>query len=349
MLRPIRRRAAPEVVMPTPRIPQSDLMQVVEITRPGGPEVLEPATRPVPVPGVGEIVIRVAFAGVNRPDAAQRAGTYAPPPGASDLPGLEAAGHIAAVGPGVTRWQVGDRVCALLPGGGYAEYVACPADHALPVPDGLDLRAAACLPETFFTVWTNVFLRGGLQAGERFLVHGGSSGIGTTAIQLAAARGARVFATAGSDEKCAACVALGAEQAINYRTQDFVAEMKKQGGANLILDMVGGDYLPRNIQALADDGRLVQIAFLNGPKVELNMAPVMVRRLTLTGSTLRPQSVAAKAAIARDLEREVWPLLAAGRIAPVIDTEFPLADAAQAHARLESSAHIGKIVLKVGG
>jgi NADPH:quinone reductase len=335
--------------MPTPRIPQSDLMQVVEITRPGGPEVLEPATRPVPVPGVGEIVIRVAFAGVNRPDAAQRAGTYAPPPGASDLPGLEAAGHIAAVGPGVTRWQVGDRVCALLPGGGYAEYVTCPADHALPVPDGLDLRAAACLPETFFTVWTNVFLRGGLQAGERFLVHGGSSGIGTTAIQLAAARGARVFATAGSDDKCAACVALGAEQAINYRTQDFVAELKKQGGANLILDMVGGDYLPRNIQALADDGRLVQIAFLNGPKVELNMAPVMVRRLTITGSTLRPQSVAAKSAIARDLEREVWPLLAAGRIAPVIDTEFPLADAAQAHARLESSAHIGKIVLKVGG
>jgi NADPH:quinone reductase len=349
MLRPIRRRAAPEVVMPTPRIPQSDLMQVVEITRPGGPEVLEPATRPVPVPGVGEIVIRVAFAGVNRPDAAQRAGTYAPPPGASDLPGLEAAGHIAAVGPGVTRWQVGDRVCALLPGGGYAEYVTCPADHALPVPDGLDLRAAACLPETFFTVWTNVFLRGGLQAGERFLVHGGSSGIGTTAIQLAAARGARVFATAGSDDKCAACVALGAEQAINYRTQDFVAELKKQGGANLILDMVGGDYLPRNIQALADDGRLVQIAFLNGPKVELNMAPVMVRRLTITGSTLRPQSVAAKSAIARDLEREVWPLLAAGRIAPVIDTEFPLADAAEAHARLESSAHIGKIVLKVGG
>jgi NADPH:quinone reductase len=335
--------------MPTPRIPQSDLMQVVEITRPGGPEVLEPATRPVPVPGVGEIVIRVAFAGVNRPDAAQRAGTYAPPPGASDLPGLEAAGHIAAVGPGVTRWQVGDRVCALLPGGGYAEYVTCPADHALPVPDGLDLRAAACLPETFFTVWTNVFLRGGLQAGERFLVHGGSSGIGTTAIQLAAARGARVFATAGSDDKCAACVALGAEQAINYRTQDFVAELKKQGGANLILDMVGGDYLPRNIQALADDGRLVQIAFLNGPKVELNMAPVMVRRLAITGSTLRPQSVAAKSAIARDLEREVWPLLAAGRIAPVIDTEFPLADAAQAHARLESSAHIGKIVLKVGG
>lgn len=335
--------------MTATRIPQSDLMQVVEITRPGGPEVLQTATRPVPVPGVGEIVIRVAYAGVNRPDAAQRAGTYAPPPGASDLPGLEAAGHIAAVGPGVTRWQEGDQVCALLPGGGYAEYVACPADHALPVPQGLDLRAAACLPETFFTVWTNVFLRGGLQAGERFLVHGGSSGIGTTAIQLANVRGARVFATAGSDDKCAACTRLGAEQAINYRTQDFVAELKAQGGANLILDMVGGDYLPRNIQALADDGRLVQIAFLNGPKIEVNMAPVMVRRLTITGSTLRPQSVAAKTAIAQDLEREVWPLLAAGRIAPVIDTEFPLAQAADAHRHLESSAHIGKIVLKVGG
>jgi len=335
--------------MPAHRIPQSDLMQVVAITRPGGPDVLEPATRAVPVPGVGEIVIRLAWAGVNRPDAAQRAGSYAPPPGASDLPGLEGAGHVAAVGPGVTRWREGDQVCALLPGGGYAEYVACPADHALPVPAGLDLRAAACLPETFFTVWTNVVLRGGLQAGERFLVHGGSSGIGTTAIQLAHARGARVFTTAGSDDKCAACRALGAEVAINYRSQDFVPVLREQGGANLILDMVGGDYLPRNIQALADDGRLVQIAFLNGPKVEMNLAPVMMRRLTITGSTLRPQSVAAKAAIARDLEREVWPLLAAGRIAPVIDAEFPLADAAQAHARMESSAHIGKIVLKVGG
>jgi NADPH:quinone reductase len=335
--------------MPAHRIPQSDLMQVVAITRPGGPDVLEPATRAVPVPGVGEIVIRLAWAGVNRPDAAQRAGSYAPPPGASDLPGLEGAGHVASVGPGVTRWREGDQVCALLPGGGYAEYVACPADHALPVPAGLDLRAAACLPETFFTVWTNVVLRGGLQAGERFLVHGGSSGIGTTAIQLAHARGARVFTTAGSDDKCAACRELGAEVAINYRTQDFVPVLRDQGGANLILDMVGGDYLPRNIQALADDGRLVQIAFLNGPKVEMNLAPVMMRRLTITGSTLRPQSVAAKAAIARDLEREVWPLLATGRIAPVIDAEFPLADAAQAHVRLESSAHIGKIVLKVGG
>lgn len=329
--------------------PESHLMQVSAISRPGGPEVLVPDTRPVPVPGVGEIVIRVAFAGVNRPDALQRAGAYAPPPGASDLPGLEAAGHVAAVGPGVSRWREGDAVCALLPGGGYAEYVACPAEHALPVPAGLDLRAAACLPETFFTVWTNVFVRGGLQAGERFLVHGGSSGIGTTAIQLAAARGARVFATAGSDDKCAACVALGAERAINYRSGDFVEVLRDQGGADLILDMVGGDYLPRNINALADDGRLVQIAFLQGPKVTLNFAQLMVRRLTITGSTLRPQSVAAKAAIARDLEREVWPLLASGRVAPVIDAEFPLDQAAAAHARMESSAHVGKIVLRVGG
>ena len=324
-------------------------MRVIEISKPGGPEVLVPARRAEPVPGEGEIVIRVAWAGVNRPDALQRAGAYAPPPGASDLPGLEASGHVAAVGPGVTRWREGDAVCALLPGGGYAEYVTTPAAHALPVPDGMDLRAAACLPETFFTVWTNVFERGGLQAGERFLVHGGSSGIGTTAIQLAAARGARVFATAGSDEKCAACTALGAERAINYRDEDFVEILKAEGGADLILDMVGGDYMPRNIKALANDGRLVQIAFLQGPKVELNFAEMMVRRLTITGSTLRPQSVAAKAHIAAALEAEVWPLLSSGRIAPVIDAEFPLEEAASAHARMESSAHIGKIVLKVAG
>ncbi len=324
-------------------------MRVIEISQPGGPEVLVPARRAEPVPGEGEIVIRVAWAGVNRPDALQRAGAYAPPPGASDLPGLEASGRVAAVGPGVTRWREGDAVCALLPGGGYAEYVTTPAVHALPVPKGMDLRAAACLPETFFTVWTNVFERGGLQAGERFLVHGGSSGIGTTAIQLAAARGARVFATAGSDEKCAACTRLGAEQAINYRAEDFVEVLRGEGGADLILDMVGGDYLPRNIKALADDGRLVQIAFLQGPKVELNFAQVMTRRLTITGSTLRPQSVAAKARIAAALEAEVWPLLASGRIAPVIDAEFPLDEAASAHARMESSAHIGKIVLKVAG
>jgi len=324
-------------------------MRVIEISRPGGPEVLVPADRPEPVPGEGEIVIRVAWAGVNRPDTLQRAGAYAPPPGASDLPGLEASGHVAAVGPGVTRWREGDAVCALLPGGGYAEYVTTPAAHALPVPEGMDLRAAACLPETFFTVWTNVFERGGLQAGERFLVHGGSSGIGTTAIQLASARGARVFTTAGSDEKCAACLALGAERAINYRDEDYVEVLRAEGGADLILDMVGGEYLPRNIKALADDGRLVQIAFLQGPKVELNFAQLMVRRLTITGSTLRPQSVSAKARIAAALEAEVWPLLASGRIAPVMDAEFPLEAAAAAHERMESSAHIGKIVLKVAG
>ena len=328
---------------------QSHTMRVIEISKPGGPEVLVPAERAVPVPGAGEIVIRVAYAGVNRPDALQRAGSYAPPPGASDLPGLEASGVVVALGAGVTRWRIGDEVCALLPGGGYAEYVATPAAHALPVPAGLSLRAAACLPETFFTVWTNVFDRGRLQAGERFLIHGGTSGIGTTAIQLAAARGARVFATAGSDDKCQACLDLGAERAINYRTEDFVAAMRAEGGANLILDMVGGEYLPRNVKALADDGRLVQIAFLSGPSVELNFAQVMVRRLTITGSTLRPRSVAAKAAIAQALEAEVWPLLATGRVAPVIDSEFPLDEAAAAHARLETSAHIGKIVLKVSG
>lgn len=335
--------------MPSNDVPQAHDMRVVEISRPGGPEVLVPARRAVPVPRAGEIVIRVAWAGVNRPDALQRAGSYAPPPGASDLPGLEAAGHVAAVGPGVSRWREGDRVCALLPGGGYAEYVATPATHALPLPEGMDLRAAACLPETFFTVWSNVFERGGLRAGERFLVHGGSSGIGTTAIQLAAARGARVFATAGSAAKCAACVQLGAERAINYREEDFVAVLREAGGADLILDMVGGEYLPRNVQALADDGRLVQIAFLQGPKVTLNFAQLMVRRLTITGSTLRPQSDAAKARMAAALEAEVWPLLAAGRVEPVIDAEFPLDQAAAAHERMESSAHIGKIVLRVSG
>lgn len=324
-------------------------MTAVEISAPGGPEVLRPCTEPVPVPGHGEIIIRVAWAGVNRPDALQRAGAYAPPPGASRLPGLEASGVVVALGPGVTRWDIGDRVCALLPGGGYAEYVATPADHALLVPDGMGLREAACLPETFFTVWTNVFERGGLQAGERFLVHGGSSGIGTTAIQLAHAFGARVFTTAGSAEKCAACVALGAERAINYRDEDFVSVLKVEGGANLILDMVGGSYLPRNVKALADDGRLVQIAFLSGAKVELNFAEVMMRRLMITGSTLRPQSVAAKARIARALEAQVWPLLAAGKVAPVMDSDFALEDAASAHARMESSGHIGKIVLKVAG
>jgi putative PIG3 family NAD(P)H quinone oxidoreductase len=324
-----------------------ETMRAVAITTPGGPDVLRPGDVARPEPGYGQILIRIAYAGVNRPDALQRAGSYAPPPSASPLPGLEAAGTVATVGPGVTEWQVGDEVCALLPGGGYAEYAVTPAAHALPVPRGMGLREAACLPETFFTVWSNVFLRGGLKAGEVFLVHGGSSGIGTTAIQLARAFGARVFATAGSSEKCAACMNLGAERAIDYRAEDFVAVLKAEGGADLILDMVGGSYLPRNVKALKDDGRLVQIAFLQGPKVELNFAEVMMRRLTITGSTLRPQSDLAKARIAASLREHVWPLLDAGRIAPVMDSEFPLDDAAGAHARMESSGHIGKIVLKV--
>ncbi|MWB79291.1 zinc-binding dehydrogenase [Pseudooceanicola sp. 216_PA32_1] len=327
----------------------SDTMRVVEISKPGGPEVLVPATRPMPVPGPGQVLLKVAFAGVNRPDAAQRAGTYDPPKGASDLPGLEASGEVAAVGSGVSGLAVGDKVCALLPGGGYAEYAVTPAAHCLPVPRGMGMREAACLPETYFTVWTNVFMRGRLQAGETFLVHGGSSGIGTTAIQLASAMGARVFATAGSAEKCRVCEELGAERAINYREEDFVEALKGEGGMNLILDMVGGDYIPRNIRALAEDGRLVQIAFLNGPKAELNFALVMVKRLTITGSTLRPQSDLAKAEIASALRERVWPLLDAGRLKPVMDSEFPLEDAAGAHERMESSAHIGKIVLEVGG
>ncbi len=324
-----------------------ETMRAVEISEPGGPEVLQPTTRPVPLPAQGQILIRVAFAGVNRPDALQRAGSYAPPPGASDLPGLEAAGEVVAVGPGVTRWRPGDTVTALLPGGGYAEYALTHEAHALPVPSGMDLAAAAALCETFFTVWSNVFTRGRLQAGERFLVHGGTSGIGTTAIQLAAARGARVFTTAGSDEKCDACRRLGAERAINYRSEDFTEVLKAEGGADVILDMVGGDYVARNLRSLAEDGRLVQIAFLQGPKVTLNLAGLMVKRQTLTGSTLRPQSDLAKARIAEELAAEVWPLLAAGRIAPVMDSRFPLDAAAEAHARMESSAHIGKIVLEV--
>lgn len=324
-----------------------ETMRAVEIAAPGGPEVLRLTTRPVPHPGHGEILLRVAFAGVNRPDALQRAGAYAPPPTASDLPGLEASGEVVAIGPGVSDWQPGDQVCALLPGGGYAEYVTCPAGHALPIPDGLDLRQAACLPETHFTVWSNVFMRGGLTAGERFLVHGGSSGIGTTAIQLAHVFGARVFATAGSAEKCALATRLGAERAIAYRDEDFVEILRAAGGANLILDMVGGSYIGRNIRALADDGRMVHIAFLTGPKAEINFAQIMARRLTLTGSTLRPQSDLAKARIARELHTHVWPLLDTGRIAPVMDEEFALEDASRAHARMESGAHMGKIVLRV--
>ncbi|WP_300032395.1 NAD(P)H-quinone oxidoreductase [uncultured Roseobacter sp.] len=325
----------------------TEKMRAVEISGHGDPDVLKLTERPVPKPGYGQVVIRVAWAGVNRPDALQRAGLYNPPPGASDLPGLEASGEVAAVGDGVAELSVGDAVCALLPGGGYAEYVATPAAHCLPVPVGMALREAACLPETFFTVWSNVFGRGALKAGERFLVHGGSSGIGTTAIQLANAFGARVFATAGTAEKCEACSGLGAEMAINYRTEDFVERVRAVGGADVILDMVGGDYIPRNLKALADDGRLVQIAFLGGMKAEVNFVQLMTRRLTMTGSTLRPQSDLAKARIARELLEAVWPMIEAGKIAPVMDQEFALEDAASAHRRMESSGHIGKIVLRV--
>tara|TARA_R110000787_G_scaffold88799_1_gene188247 strand:- start:926 stop:1912 length:987 start_codon:yes stop_codon:yes gene_type:complete len=327
----------------------AETMRAIEITKPGGPEVLQVTQRPVPEPEQGQVVIKVAWAGVNRPDALQRAGAYAPPPTASDLPGLEASGEVVAIGAGVSGIALGDRVCALLPGGGYAEYVATPAAHCLPVPEGMGMKEAACLPETFFTVWSNVFMRGGLKAGERFLIHGGSSGIGTTAIQLANAFGARVFVTAGNAEKCAACVELGAEKAINYREEDFVAVMKEQGGADVILDMVGGSYIARNIDALDLEGRLVQIAFLGGPKAEINFAPLMMKRLTMTGSTLRPQSDLAKAGIATELREAVWPLLATGRVAPVMDSEFDFEDAAGAHAHMEASGHIGKIVLKVGG
>ena len=324
-------------------------MNVVEIAKPGGPEVLRPATRPLPEPGYKQILIKNASVGVNRPDALQRAGNYAPPPGASDLPGLESAGVVVATGVGVARYKKGDFVTALLPGGGYAEYSLTHEDHALNIPDGFSMEQASALPETCFTVWSNVFRRGRLVAGEVFLVHGGSSGIGTTAIQLADAFGARVFATAGSEEKCRACEKLGAELAINYREADFVEAVKEAtggAGADVILDMVGGDYIPRNIRALSDDGRLVQIAFLKGPKAELNFARLMTKRLMITGSTLRPQSDLAKSRIADGLRTHVWPLLSSGRIAPVMDSEFDLADAAKAHARLESSVHIGKIVMK---
>lgn len=324
-------------------------MRAIEISEPGGPDALRPAERPLPAPSHGQILIKVAYAGVNRPDALQRAGGYAPPPGASDLPGLEASGAVASVGPGVAEWSEGDEVCALLPGGGYAEYAVAPAAHALPIPAGMGMKEAACLPETYFTVWSNVFMRGRLKAGERFLAHGGSSGIGTTAIQLASLFGARVFATAGSAGKCRACLTLGAERAINYREEDFVETMRAEGGANLILDMVGGSYIPRNIDALADEGRLVQIAFLSGSRAELNFARIMTRRLMITGSTLRPQNDLAKAEIAAALREHVWPHLASGRIGPVMDSEFPLEQAAEAHARIESSAHIGKIVLRVNG
>jgi NADPH2:quinone reductase len=327
----------------------SQTMRAVEITTAGTPDVLKMTVRPVPEPGMGQVVLKIAYAGVNRPDALQRAGLYNPPAGASDLPGLEASGEVVSVGPGVSGVPLGTQVCALLPGGGYAEYAVTSAAHCLPIPAGFTLKQAACLPETFFTVWSNVFQRGGLKPQERFLVHGGSSGIGTTAIQLARAFGARVFATAGSDTKCRACLDLGAEQAVNYREANFVTELQAVGGANVILDMVGGDYIARNLKALADEGRLVQIAFLQGPKVTLNFTQMMTRRLTLTGSTLRPQSDLSKARIAESLQAQVWPLLSAGKIAPVIDSCFDLSAAVEAHVRMETSAHIGKIVLQVAG
>jgi len=336
----------PDFTLPAPGL--SDEMRAMEIVGAGGPEMLQPAILPVPVPGHGQIILRVAYAGVNRPDVLQRTGAYAPPASASPLPGLEASGVVVALGPGCSRWSVGDRVCALLPGGGYAEYAACAEAHALPIPPGMALREAACLPETCFTVWSNVVMRGGLSAGERFLVHGGTSGIGTTAIQVAVALGARVFATAGSADKALVCKGLGAERGIVYGSEDFVEVLHAAGGADLILDMVGGPYLPRNIKALADDGRLVQIAFLQGAKVEVNFAELMMRRLTITGSTLRPQSDLAKSRIAAEVERHVWPMIARGALRVVLDSEFTLADAADAHRRIEAPGHVGKIVLKVG-
>lgn len=323
-------------------------MTAIEIPEHGTPEALVPGTRPVPEPAAGEVLIKVAAAGVNRPDVLQRQGGYAPPPGVSDIPGLEVAGEIVALGAGVEDLSTGDSVTALVAGGGYAEYCTAPAPQCLPVPGDLSLTEAAALPETFFTVWSNVFDRGGLQAGEVFLVHGGSSGIGTAAIQLAKAFGARVFATAGSADKCRACEDLGAEKAIDYRDEDFVETVKQASGgkgANLILDMVGGDYIARDIELLAPDGRLVFIAFLRGPKAEINFMPVMRKRLTVTGSTLRPRDIAFKAAIARALRDRVWPLISAGQVKPVMYKTFPLAEAAEAHRLMESSAHIGKIVL----
>jgi len=324
-------------------------MTAIEITEPGAPDVLRPATLPVPSPGEGEVLIKVAAAGVNRPDVLQRKGGYPPPPGASPLPGLEVAGTIVEVGPNVDGWARADAVCALVAGGGYAEYCVAPAPQCLPVPTGLSMVEAAAVPETFFTVWTNVFQRGRLAAGETILIHGGSSGIGTTAIQLAKSFGATVLTTAGSDEKCAACRDLGADWAINYRTEDFVAIAKEATagkGVDLVLDMVGGDYLPRNISALAVDGRHVSIAFLGGAKVTLDLRPVMVRRLTLTGSTLRPRSIADKAAIAAQLREQVWPLLENGEVRPVVHATMPLEKAAEAHALMETSSHIGKIILE---
>ena len=326
-------------------------MTAIEIAEPGGPEQLRPTTRPLPVPGEGEVLLAVAAAGVNRPDVIQRQGHYAPPPGVTDIPGLEVSGRVVALGAGVSGLKVGDPVCALLAGGGYAEYCAVPAAQCLPVPAGMDMLTAAAVPETFFTVWHNVFERGALRDGESLLVHGGTSGIGTTAIQLGRAFGARVFATAGNAEKCQVCEELGAFRAIDYGREDFVAvirDLTGKKGVDVILDMVGGDYLPRNLEVLAADGRHVSIAFLKGAKVTLNLMPVMLKRQTLTGSTLRVRPVAEKARIAAALREKVWPLLEAGDVKVVLDRSFPLAEVAAAHRLMESSTHIGKIVLRVG-
>jgi NADPH2:quinone reductase len=328
-----------------------DRIQVVEISRPGGPEVLKLATRALPQPKPGEVLIRVAAAGVNRPDCLQRAGSYAPPPGASDLPGLEVAGTVVGVGEGVTQWSEGDQVCALTQGGGYAQYCVTLAGHCLPPPKGWSLIQAGSLPETFFTVWINVFERAKLAPEETLLVHGGSSGIGVSAIQIARAFGHRVFVTAGSPEKCAACERLGSERAINYRTEDFVEVVKQLTagkGVDVILDMVGGEYVGRELRCLATDGRLSLIAFLGGRQATLDMSDILVRRLTISGSTLRPRTVEFKTAVADALRRRVWPLIDAGKITPVIYKVFPLAQAAAAHELMESGAHIGKIMLEVG-
>lgn len=323
-------------------------MTVIAISEPGGPDVLTPQKAPVPEPGSGEYLVKIAAAGVNRPDVLQRTGVYPPPPGASEIPGLEVSGEIAAAGPDTSRFSVGDRICALVSGGGYAEYCIAEEPAMLPVPKGLSMEEAAAVPETFFTVWHNVFERGALREGEWFLVHGGSSGIGTTAIQLANAFGAHVLATAGTAEKCTACEKLGAKRAINYRDEDFVSVVKEASGrhgADVILDMVGGSYIERNFSATAPDGRIVQIAFLGGPKAEVNFTRLMLKRLTLTGSTLRARPIEVKGGIARALEEKVWPLIEDGTVKPVMDQTFPLEKAADAHARMESSAHIGKIAL----
>ncbi|UOK72933.1 NAD(P)H-quinone oxidoreductase [Ancylobacter polymorphus] len=326
-------------------------MTAIGLPTPGGPEALVPVERPVPVPGAGEILVKVAAAGVNRPDVMQRKGLYPPPPGAPDIPGLEIAGEVVALGAGVTRWKLGDKVCALVSGGGYAQYCLADEGSALPVPAGLSMVEAAALPETFFTVWTNVFDLAGLKAGERFLVHGGTSGIGTTAIQLAKAFGATVFTTAGSAEKCEVCRQLGADVAIDYKTEDFVAVVKEKAGGkgvNVILDMVGGSYIARNYEAAAPQARLVQIAFMEGSKVQIDFMRLMLKRLSHMGSTLRSRPKAEKAAIAASLVEKVWPLIEAGKVKPVMDQSFPLEKASEAHARMETSAHIGKIMLTVG-